>query len=165
MWPRCVWALAFQVDLPCSYVRVQTVLAVCILLFDAAEKSAVAFAVDLCVYLADADGDIYIFVVPLVSRVNRDLSGVEFDVFISDDFVYRYLPSRHLGAQIGLARHLDMDLDVVVVEMFSIDGELGLSGSSRQAKMGVSGAIGIVGLTGDTNPLLICADYLDARRP
>ncbi len=70
-----------------------------------------------------------------------------------------------LGPQSDLARHLDMDLEVVVVEMLSVDGEVGLSGRSRQAKMSASGAIGIFGLACDTNPLLVCADYLDARGP
>jgi|GEM_PF-5250811 len=160
-----MWALAEEIDLPCGYVRVQAVLAVCISLSDAAKKSAVILAVDLCVYLADADRYIYIFVVPLVSRINGDLPGVDLDVFISHDIVYRYLPGRHPGAQIDLARHLDVDLEVVVVEMFPVDCEFGLSGSSRQVKTGVSGAVGIVGLARDANPLLICTDYLDARRP
>src|ERR1700744_6178838 len=128
LWTRCVRALAQQVNLPRGYVRVQAVLTVCILLSDAVEKSAPALTVDLCVYLADAYGYIHILVIPLVGRIDGDLSGIELDVFISHDVVYCYLPGWHLGAQIGFARHLDVNLEVAVVEMFSVDGEFGLSG-------------------------------------
>ena len=157
--------LTKQIDLSCAYVRVQPILAIRVVLPEDAEESACVRAIGLSVYLADANRCVYVPVIPLVSRRDRNLSSVEFDIFIPHYLVHLHLSSGHLNAQIHLARHFDTDLKVTVLEISARDREFGVGGSSRESETDMTGAVHIIGRAGDMYPLLVYPDYLDARRP
>lgn len=95
-------------------MRLQPIIATCILLAEGSEEAAFVGAEGLCLDFACADGSFYAAVVPSVNGGDGDLSRSDLDILVALDLFYRNLACKHTNTQVGSAGNLDLDLEAVV---------------------------------------------------
>lgn len=103
-----------QIDFSSGYMRLQPIIATCILPAKTPEEAAFVGTEGTCLDFAYPDGSFHAAVVPVVNGRDGDLSRSELDILIALDLFHRDLARKHAHTQVHSSRYLDLDVEVVV---------------------------------------------------
>ena len=157
-----------QINFSSGHMRLQPIVATCILPAKAPEEAAFVGTEGSCLDFAYADGSFHAAVVPGVNGRDCDLSRSDLDILVALDLFHRDLACKHANTEVYSSGNLDLDVEVVVAVlqlMRSFYRQFAATRCRRKMKDDFPGSFVVGGRAGNMNLLPVGADDLKSSRP
>ena len=156
-----------QINFSSGHMRLQPIVATCILPAKAPEEAAFVGTEGSCLDFAYADERFHAAVVPGVNGRDCDLSRSDLDILVALDLFHRDLACKHANTQVYSSGNLDLDVEVVVavLQMRSFYRQFAATRCRRKMKDDFPGSFVVGGRAGNMKLLPVGADDLKSSRP